>query len=102
GIQVALLIRLATLYDQPLSKENAKELVIATITGNIGKTLFRQVVKFFPGAGSAAGATIAGAMTFALGHATKYGYEKGINLNSDAFKQLYEEYLAKGKEKFKK
>ena len=40
GIQVSLLTRLAVLYNRPISKETAKELVIATIFGNIGKSIF--------------------------------------------------------------
>ena len=51
GIQVGLMVRLAALYEKPLTKDRAKELAIASLTGNVGKSLFRQVVKFIPGAG---------------------------------------------------
>src|SRR5690606_33116825 len=50
SIQVGLIIKLSTLYNKPVSKENAKELIIATVVGNIGKTVFRQIVKVVPGA----------------------------------------------------
>ena len=53
------MVRLAALYEKPLTKDRAKELAIASLTGNVGKSLFRQVVKFIPGAGSIAGASIA-------------------------------------------
>lgn len=89
GIQVGLMVRLATLYEKPLSKAKAKELILATITGNIGKTLFRQVVKFVPGAGSVAGGSIAGGMTLALGYAIKYAYENDIELDAKALQSLY-------------
>ncbi|MDO6448672.1 GTPase [Oceanobacillus profundus] len=97
GIQVALLVKLATLYEKPLSKERAKELTIATITGNIGKTLFRQVIKFIPGAGSVAGGSIAGGMTLALGYAVKYAYENDIELDANSLKSLYEYFRKKDK-----
>lgn len=92
GIQVGLLVKLATLYEKPLSKERAKELTIATITGNIGKSVFRQVVKLVPGAGAVAGGSIAGGMTLALGHAVKYAYENNIELNADSLIHLYERF----------
>lgn len=90
GIQVGLLIRLAALYEKPLSKAKAKELILATITGNIGKTLFRQVVKLVPGAGSVAGGSIAGGMTLALGYAVKYAYEHDMDLDAKTLQTLYE------------
>ncbi|WP_339227181.1 GTPase [Oceanobacillus sp. FSL K6-2867] len=97
GIQVGLLVKLATLYEKPLSKERAKELTIATITGNIGKTLFRQVIKFVPGAGSVAGGSIAGGMTLALGYAVKYAYENDIELDANSLKSLYDYFRKKDK-----
>lgn len=102
GIQVGLMVKMAALYEKPLSKKKAKELAIATITGNIGKTLFRQVVKFIPGAGSVAGGSIAGGMTLALGYAIKYAYENNIELDANSLKSLYEYFRNKDtKEKIK-
>eukprot|EP00130_Batrachochytrium_dendrobatidis_P008538 XP_006683413.1 hypothetical protein BATDEDRAFT_93174 [Batrachochytrium dendrobatidis JAM81] len=98
GIQVGLMVRLAALYEKPLSKKKAKELTIATITGNIGKTVFRQVIKFIPGAGSVAGGSIAGGMTLALGYAIKYAYENNIELDASSLKHLYERFKKKEKE----
>ncbi|MBT2571791.1 hypothetical protein [Planococcus sp. ISL-110] len=93
GIQVGLIIKLSTLYNKPVSKENAKELIIATVVGNIGKTVFRQIVKVVPGAGSVIGASIAGATTVALGYAIKYMHENDIELNADQLKAVYEMFL---------
>ncbi|NMO94933.1 GTPase [Paenibacillus lemnae] len=97
GIQIGLLTRLAVLYDRPISKETAKELVVATIVGNIGKSIFRQVIKIIPGAGSVAGASVAGAMTLALGYAVKYAYEHNVDLNADNLKDLYKQFSKKDK-----
>ncbi|MEK4486121.1 GTPase [Psychrobacillus sp. FSL H8-0484] len=97
GIQVSLMIKLSTLYDKPISKENAKEIIIATIVGNVGKTIFRQVVKFVPGAGSIIGASVAGATTVALGYAIKYMHENKIEIKADQLKSVYEMFLEKEK-----
>lgn len=97
GIQVSLMIKLSTLYDKPISKENAKEIIIATIVGNVGKTIFRQVVKFVPGAGSIIGASVAGATTVALGYAIKYMHENNIEIKADQLKSVYEMFLEKEK-----
>ncbi|WP_442955850.1 GTPase [Paenibacillus sp. y28] len=95
AIQIGLLTRLAVLYEKPITKEAAKELVIASIVGNIGKSIFRQVVKLFPGAGSVAGAGVAGATTLALGYAIKYAYEHNIQLNGETIGALYKKFREK-------
>lgn len=95
GIQIGLLTRLAVLYNKPITKEAAKELVLATIVGNVGKSIFRQIVKIFPGAGSVAGATVAGATTLALGYAVKYAYENDIDINAENINKLYKIYRDK-------
>ncbi|MCM3747744.1 50S ribosome-binding GTPase [Paenibacillus pasadenensis] len=89
AVQIGLLTRLAVLYGRPISKETAKELVIATVIGNLGKSVFRQVIKLFPGAGSIAGASVAGAMTLALGYAVKYAYENDMEINQATLGKLY-------------
>lgn len=99
GIQVGLMIKLSTLYGKPISKDNAKELIIATIVGNIGKTIFRQITKVVPGVGSVVGASVAGATTVALGYGVKYAHENNIELNAEALKTLYEMFLKKEKAK---
>ena len=93
GIQVGLMVKLAVLYEKPLSKDRAKELVIASLAGNVGKSLFRQAVKFIPGAGSIAGAGIAGSMTLGLGYAVKYAYENNIDLDADILKSLTKTFM---------
>lgn len=93
GIQVGLMIKLSTLYDKPISKE----IIIATIVGNVIKTIFRQIVKFVPGAGSIIGASIAGATTVALGYAIKYMHENNIDLQVEQLKSIYEMFLEKEK-----
>lgn len=89
GIQIGLLLKLSQLYNQPISKEKAKEIVIATIVGNTGKALYHQLIKFFPGYGSIIGGGVAGSVTFALGQAVKYAYENKIELDATSLKSIY-------------
>ncbi|MGE7919658.1 GTPase [Viridibacillus sp. NPDC093762] len=98
-LQVGMMLKLSTLYGKPISKDKAKEMIIATIVGNVGKTIFRQIVKFVPGAGTVAGASVAGGMTIALGYAVKYAYENDIDVNSKTLKPLYEMFLKDQKKK---
>jgi GTPase len=93
SIQVGLMVRLATLYEKPLTKDRAKELAIASLTGNLGKSIFRQALKIIPGAGSIVGASIAGSMTLALGYAIKHAYENNIELDADILKSLSKTFM---------
>ncbi|WP_409291135.1 DUF697 domain-containing protein [Peribacillus sp. SCS-37] len=95
GIQVSLMVKLATLYEKQLTKDRAKELVIASLTGNLGKSLFRQAIKVIPGTGSFVGAGIAGSMTLALGYGIKYAYENNTELDAEVLKNLSKMFLQK-------
>ncbi|WP_233201394.1 Era-like GTP-binding protein [Sporosarcina sp. P13] len=99
ALQVGLMLKLSTLYGKPITKDHAKELIIATVVGNIGKTAFRQIVKVIPGAGVVVAASVAGSMTVALGYAIKYMYEKDMDLTPETLKKVYRTFLKKEKEK---
>ncbi|GKV66778.1 YcjF family protein [Sporosarcina sp. NCCP-2331] len=96
-LQVGLMLKLSTLYGKPITKDHAKELIIATVVGNIGKTAFRQIVKVIPGAGMVVAASVAGSMTVALGYAVKYMYENEMELNPATLKKVYKTFLKKEK-----
>lgn len=92
-LQVGLMLKLSTLYGKPITKDHAKELIIATIVGNIGKTAFRQIVKVIPGAGMVVAASVAGSMTVALGFAIKYMHENNMELTPATLKKVYKTFL---------
>ncbi|NGZ74186.1 GTP-binding protein [Saccharibacillus alkalitolerans] len=92
ALQIGLLTRLATLYERPISREAAKEIVITAIVGNLGRTLFSQIVKIFPGAGSVAAAGVASTVTLALGYSVKYAYERGIDVTPESVTKLYKTF----------
>lgn len=101
ALQVSMMIKLSKLYDKPITKDRAKEMIIATIVGNIGKTIFRQVVKVIPGAGSIAAGSVAAAMTISLGYAIKYAYERNLDLDIKTLKPIYDVFLKEEKQKKK-
>lgn len=83
ALQVGLILKLAALYGKPMSKDTAKELIIITTTRTIGQTVYRQIVKFIPGAGSVAGGIVASSLTLALGYGVKHAFENNIEINFD-------------------
>ncbi|MBZ5200079.1 50S ribosome-binding GTPase [Planomicrobium chinense] len=97
SLQVGMIIKLSKLYDKPLSKKAAKDMIVITATQTIGHTLYRQALKFIPGAGSVIGGTVASAMTLALGYGVKYAYENNIAIDYDMIGDLFEKYRAREK-----
>lgn len=97
SLQVGLIIRLSKLYDKPLTKKAAKDMIVITATQTIGHTLYRQALKFIPGAGSVIGGTVASAMTLALGYGVKYAFENNIAIDYDMIADLFDKYKKREK-----
>ena len=84
GIQAAMIVSLATVYDRGLSKETAGGLVTAAAAALVGPLLFQQASKFVPFAGSVVGAAVAGAITAAMGAAIHGLLKTGKPLTKEA------------------
>ncbi|EGA88888.1 hypothetical protein GPDM_13581 [Planococcus donghaensis MPA1U2] len=97
-LQAGLIIKLSNLYDKPLTKKAAKDMIVVTATKTIGHTIYRQALKFIPGAGSIIGGTVASSMTLALGYGVKYAYENNIDIDYDMIGSLFEK-LKKNEQK---
>ncbi|UCZ51929.1 50S ribosome-binding GTPase [Bacillus shivajii] len=95
AIQVRMLIKLSKIYGKKMTKTRAKSMILSTITGNIGRTIVRQLSKVIPGYGMVIGASVAGAMTLALGRSVKYMYEKDLDLDKELLTDLYHTNLKK-------
>lgn len=76
GIQTRMVYHLAKIYGQEMSAVRFLELAGSIGIGLIARTAANQLAKFIPFVGSAAGAALAGASTFALGKAFCYYYEE--------------------------
>lgn len=101
GIQTRMIYHLAQFYGQKLTGERFLELASTLGLGMLVRQAARQVVKFIPGVGSVAGATLAFAATFALGKAFCYYYSavhKGQVPSSDDLKKYYREQLVQAEQ----
>ncbi|MGE6413469.1 hypothetical protein ACQKDD_04830 [Planococcus kocurii] len=64
-------------------------MIVITATQTIGHTIYRQALKFIPGAGSIIGGTVASSMTLALGYGVKYAYENNMAIDYDMIGDLF-------------
>lgn len=69
AIQARMVNELAKVYGQPAAAARFMELAASIGVGVLARQAVRQVAKFIPFVGSAAGAGLAGASTYALGRA---------------------------------
>lgn len=102
GIQARMANQLAHIYGQPMTPDRYKEIGAAVGVGMVARTLARQAVKFIPFVGSAVGATVAAASTYALGRALCYYFEavcEGHVPTPDSLRKFYhEQYTAAEKQ----
>lgn len=96
AIQTRMVYHLARIYGQELTAVRFLELAGSIGLGLLARTAVRQVMKLIPGVGSAAGATLAAASTFALGKAFCRYYEdvhEGHVPDAAKLKSYYHEQL---------
>jgi uncharacterized protein (DUF697 family) len=104
SIQARMAHHLGEIYGQPMTAERLKELGTAVGVGMVARTLARQAVKFIPFVGSAVGATVAAATTYALGRALCYYFEavcEGHVPTPDALRKFYHEQYAAAEKQWK-
>lgn len=92
GVQTKMVMELAKLYGQPHTATRFLEMAASLGLGIAARTAVRELVKFIPFVGSAAGAALAWASTYALGRAyCEYFHEihQGHIPPPDALKRLY-------------
>lgn len=92
GLQARMVTELAVLYGQPWTGTRFLEAAASMGLGLVARQAAREVVKFIPFVGSAAGAALAYASTYALGRAYCEYFEQvhhGHIPSNDAVKSLY-------------
>ncbi len=97
GIQVQMVRELAKRYGQPMDAERFSELATTLGLGMAARQAVREVAKFIPFVGAAAGAAMAGASTFALGRAFCFYYRavhEGHVPDPATLKRYFEKELA--------
>ena len=102
GVQARMAHHLAQLYGQPMNNDRFKEIAAAVGVGLVSRQLARQVTKFIPIFGSAVGAAVGGASTYALGRALCYYFQaacEGHVPDAATLKAYYhEQYVAAEKQ----
>lgn len=104
GIQAKMAHHLGEIYGQPMTADRMKELAAAVGVGMVARTLARQAVKFIPFVGSAVGASVAAASTYALGRALCYYFEavcEGHVPTPDALRKFYHEHYTAAEKQWK-
>ena len=104
GIQARMAHHIGQIYGQPMTAERLRELAAAVGVGMLSRQLVRQVVKFIPVVGSAVGATVAAASTYALGRALCFYFEavcEGHVPTADALRKHYHEHYAAAEKQWK-
>jgi uncharacterized protein (DUF697 family) len=104
GIQARMAHHLAGLYGQPMTTERIKEIAAAVGVGMISRQLARQATKFIPVVGSALGAAVGGASTYAFGRALCYYFQavhEGHVPNAASLKAYYKEQYADAEKRWK-
>ena len=106
GIQIGLAMKIAYIYNCEVTKEDVMQLVAATVTGGIGRQIFRAAIQalklagwlggpFGAGAVMVLAASIAGSVTYGFGHACKAYYKGGMTLDLGEVGKIFREMQKK-------
>lgn len=104
GIQARMAQHLAELYGQPMTADRYKEIAAAVGVGMVTRQLARQATKFIPVVGSAVGAAVGGASTYALGRALCYYFQavcEGHVPDAASLKAYYQEQYTAAEKNWK-
>ncbi|MEW9053843.1 MAG: GTPase [Neobacillus sp.] len=111
-LQVALALRIAYIYNCEVSKNDVMSLIASTITGSLGKQLFRFGIEALKalgwvggpvgtGATAALAGSVAASITYGFGWACNAYYKSGMNMDlgelGNIYKQGYNEYFNSSK-----
>ncbi|MFO0821824.1 MAG: DUF697 domain-containing protein [Gemmataceae bacterium] len=105
SIQTRMATDLARQYGQTMTPARFKEIAAAVGVGIMSRQLARQATKFIPVVGSAVGAAVGGASTYALGRALCYYFQatcEGHVPDAHTLKSYYQEQYAAAEQKWKK
>lgn len=97
AIQTKMIHALANLYGQPATATRFLEAAASLGMGLLARQAIRELVKFIPFVGAAAGAALAAASTYALGRAFCQYYQEvhqGHVPDAAALKKLYHEQMS--------
>ncbi len=100
ALQVALAMKIAYVYECEVTKKDVMQLVAATVTGTIGRQIYRWGIQGLKAAGLLGGpfsevpvmavaAAVAASVTYGFGHACKEYYKSGMTLDLDGVGDIF-------------
>ena len=106
ALQVALALKIAYVYDCEVTKKDVMYLVAATVTGTIGRQIYRGGITLLKAVGliavpvavavMAVAAAVAASVTYGFGHGCKAYYKSGMTLEldvvGDTFRNMAKKY----------
>lgn len=98
ALQVGLCIKIATAYDHPVTREEVMPLITEVAAGQVGKAVFRTILKAAgwlfgpPGAIITSGiaGVVAGAMTYGIGTAAQSWYRSNMTMSMPELRQAFQ------------
>ncbi|MFP3853307.1 MAG: GTPase [Anaerolineales bacterium] len=88
GVQAAMVLSIARIYDYKLTLGRARELMATFGAGLLGRTLFYELSKFGGPPGWLVAAGVAVGTTSALGYAAALWFERGTKLSGEALNKI--------------
>ena len=98
-LQAGLVTKIGVIYDHEIGYDSIKEVFLSAGAGVVFRTIFRQIVKVVPGAGSSVGAAMAAAGTYAIGSAAIEYFSRGMALKDIEIETIFDQYKQRFKEK---
>lgn len=99
GNQIRLVLRLAAVYDQPLSAKYARELVLTIASGLAMRYLAEEAAKAVPVAGDLVSGAIAAAGTWTLGQVAIEYFEGGKKISRSQVNELFSRFYTQFRER---
>lgn len=100
ALQVGLAMKIAFIYECEVTKKDVMQLVAATVTGSVGRQIYRWGIQGLKAAGWVGGpisevpvmvvaAAVAASVTYGFGHACKAYYKSGMTLDLDGLGDIF-------------
>jgi len=88
GVQAAMVIGIARIYQQRMTLERARELIATFGMGLLGRTLFYEISKLGGPPAWLVGTAVAAGTTAAIGYGATIWFERGVRISGDALKRI--------------
>jgi len=88
GVQAAMVIGIARIYQQRMTLARARELVATFGMGLLGRTLFYEISKLGGPPAWLVGAAVAAGTTAAIGYGATAWFERGVRISGDSLRQI--------------